>query len=173
MAARLIKYRRWGLRAAPGFADLVVKLLADAETYEEDLEDLVETLAEVSPEDLRRLGHAIQGAAAACIRRRIQLTDDFLAILTTAGLWSVAVDIARQSVEQLEDTRWERPRKLRAQARQVAAELELAAASGQATQVLACCARWRELRQEIQRDWEENEESRSPIRGLRLPPPSE
>jgi hypothetical protein len=173
VAARIVKYRRWKLRAAPGFADMAVKLLVDPETYEEDLKDLAEELAEASQEDICRLGHAIQEAAAACIRRRISLADNFLAILTTAGLWSAAVAIARQAAEQREDTRWARPQKLRAQARQVAAELELAAASGQTTQVLACCARWRELQQEIQRDWEENEESRSPSRGLRFPPPSE
>lgn len=173
VAARLVKYHSWRLRTGPGFADLVVKLLGDPSTYEWDLHDLVEELTELPTDEIRRLAGAIKAAAAACARRGAHLTDDLLEILTTASAWSAAVEVAREATNQLEDTRWDRPRKLRARARQVAAELELAAATGQTAQVLACTAQWLELQQEIKKDDEENKEARSPLRGLRLPSSSE
>jgi murein L,D-transpeptidase YcbB/YkuD len=173
VAARFIKYHRWRFRGTPGFPDLVVKLLADPNTYDGDLQELAEELAEASLEDIRRLGQAIRDAGAACARRGVDLTDDLLDVLTAAGVWSEAAAVAQAATDRLEDTRWNRPRKLHAKARQAAAELELAAANGQTAQILAVSTKWRELLQEIQRDYEENEAARSPLRGIRLPRPSE
>jgi hypothetical protein len=86
VAARFIKYHRWRLKGTPGFPNLVVKLLADPNTYDGDLEDLAEELAEASLENIRRLGQAIRDAGAACARRGVDLTDNLLDVLTAAGV---------------------------------------------------------------------------------------
>ena len=168
-AARVIKFHASTLRSAPGFGDLLVKLLRDPRSYEWDLDDLMGELAKVPPDDIRRLTEAVREAEANCSRLRSHLTDGFLDVLTRARAWSATVQIARQAVDRLEDTQWDRPRKLRAKASQAAAELEFAAATGKTAEVIAWATRWQELKQEIDKDDEENREARSPLRGLRLP----
>ena len=172
-AARVIKYHGWRLRAATGLADLLVKLLADPATYEWDLDDLAKELDQVPAEEVRRVAGVIPGAESNCSNKKAHITDDLLHILTKAGAWSTAVEIAGQATDRLGNTAWDRPRKLRAKATQVATELECATAMGQTEEVLLCCTRWREVAEEIRKDDEENKDARNPLRGLRLPGSSE
>jgi hypothetical protein len=172
-AARVIKYPGWRIRATTGLADLLVKLLADPATHDWDLDDLAKELGQVPAEEVRRVAGAIPGAESNCSNKKAHLTDDLLDILTKAGAWSTAVEIARQATDRLGDTAWDRPRKLRAKATQVATELERATAMGQTEEILSCCTRWREVGEQIKRDDEENKDARNPLRGLRLPGSSE
>lgn len=173
VAVNLIRYHGRTLRKGQGYADLIVRLLADPESDDWDLETLVKELAEFSDNEIRRLADEIKTAAIVCRSRGEDMTDDFIEILVIAGAWSAAAEVASHATESFEDTIWERPGKLRAKARQAATELELATANGVMDDILQCVSRWREIQREIEEDDSANEEKRSTIFGIRLPDSSD
>jgi hypothetical protein len=168
-AAHFVVYHGRQFRGTPGYAKLVVKLLADPGAYDFHLGDLAEELGALSAHEVAGLDNEIQTAWKACLDRGLDLTDELLEILTAAGAWNAAVELSRQARSRLDDTRWSLPRKLYATARELAAGLEHAAAIGDTAAIISATSEWRRIRQEIERDDEENAEARNPLRGLRLP----
>jgi hypothetical protein len=119
-AAKFAADNGYHLRGIPGYGMLLIKFLSEPDLSDYVADDLVEELAQVdAPEILSMAG---EFRAAATIREQAgdRFTDDFIQILTSAGAWSVAGEIARDSTNRLTDTRWDRPRKLRSQARETA-----------------------------------------------------
>ncbi len=168
-ASRYVAYHGRQFRGTPGYAKLLVKLLGDPGTYDSHLEDLVDELSALPAHDVIGLDKEIQTAWEVCLDRGVDLTDEILEILTVAEAWNTAVDVAQQARSRLDDTRWNRPRKLYASAREVAANLERSAAVGDVAAVVSAASEWRRVRREIERDNAENAEARDPLRGLRLP----
>jgi hypothetical protein len=168
-ASHYVVYHGCQFRGTPGYAKLVVKLLADPGTYDFHLEGLAEELSEISAHEVTGLDREIKTAWGKCLDRGVDLTDEFLEILTGAGAWTAAVEVARQARSQLDDSLWNRPRKLYAAAREVAAVLEYAAARRDMASLTSAATEWHKVRREIERDNAENAEARNPLRGLRLP----
>jgi len=168
-ATDVILQSGFALRGASRLGELLIKLISDPETNEYYVDDLLGELEEVSPKQILGVSDRFKAAARSCTSRGIEVADEMIAILTAVGAWAEAADVARDATERLSDDAWDRPRKLRSTARQVAAELELAAASSDTARVAELAARWRESKQEAERDNEENREKRSPILGLRIP----
>ena len=88
--------------------------------------------------------------------------------LYAAGAWSVAAEISREATERLSDTTWDRPRKLRSASRQVAAEIESAAASNDFLRIKELTASWCQLDRETKQDDEANKK-RDTLFGISLP----
>jgi len=164
-----VNNHRHRLRRAPGIADLIVKILKEPSTYHWELDDLVEELNFVPPDAVRRLSDPLRSAAAACIGRGVDLNAEFIQILSDAAAWSTAVAVADDAAGRFDDSRWYRSRKLIAQARKVAAELELAVSMSQRAAVMHHVDRWKELDQQIRANDEENRQSRVVPQGLPSP----
>jgi hypothetical protein len=172
-ATDVVLYSASALRGASNFGELLIKLIGDPETNEYHIDDLVDELEETPPEQVLALSDRIKTVASTCASHDIEIADDLIAILSSSGAWRAAVAVARDATEQLSDDTWDRPRKLRSALRQVAAEIEAAADSGDAALVLELAKRWRELKQEAERDDEENKAKRSPLLGLQTPDSSD
>jgi hypothetical protein len=169
VAARLVTRHASELRGTPGLGDLLAKLLGDPETDEYSIDDLLGELKEVSAQEISQSVEGLRSAAKACATRGIDVVDELTEILSAAGLWAAAADVARDATERLTDSTWDRPRKLRSALRQVAAEIEAAAAASDVDRVLELTRNWRALEREVKEDDERNKEKRGPIFGLRLP----
>jgi hypothetical protein len=168
-AARFIVHHGRQFQGTPGFAKLLVKLLADQKTYDFHLDDLTEELGAVSASEINELDEEIRTAWKTCLDRGVDLTDELLEVFTVAGAWNAAAELARQANAQLDDSRWNRPHKLYAAAREAAAKLEHSAATGETNAVTSSAAEWRQIYQEIGKDDEENAEARNPLKGVRFP----
>jgi hypothetical protein len=162
-AARSVVRHGWRLREGPGYYDLVVRLIGEPSIYEGDVDDLAEELSFAPEVEIHRLAGAIQTVAGVIGKRDIKLIDDLLYILSTTGEWTATKEVAIKLRDQFEDTRWDRPSKLRALARQVAAELEEASASGLIEKVVSCAHNWQDIYQEIRKEDEARKEIPFPI----------
>ncbi|HMD99284.1 MAG TPA: hypothetical protein VKM93_18410 [Terriglobia bacterium] len=172
-AVKLLEWHGRGLRGTIGVGALLLKLVAHPETSEYSVESLIEEMYEIPSQEISRIAADFRGAAQSRAAKGNDITGELIEILTAADAWSVAVDIARDSTDRLSDNTWDRPRKLRSAARQVAAEVEAAAALSDVDGVLRLAKRWREVERESEEDHEKNKKRRSPLFGLQLPDPSD
>jgi hypothetical protein len=169
VAAKVVTRHASKFRGTPGLGRLLAKLLGDAQTDGYSIHDLLGELREVSAQEISQSVESLRSAAKSCAARGVDVIDELTEILTAAGLWSAAVDVARDSTERLTDSTWDHPRKLRSGLRQVAAEIEAAAASSDVDRVLELTRQWRDLEREVKEDDERNKKKRSPIFGVQLP----
>jgi hypothetical protein len=159
----------WGLRNASNFGDLLLHVLDDDSLDDHDVERLVDELHRLPNVELcRRASQLRDIAVRRCAHSPYEIVD-FIELLSRAGTWNEAVDVARALSETAADTRFEKPRKLRLRALLIATEIEAAAARGDHDAIIAAASRWTSVAEEIRRDDEENAEARQPLRGLRLP----
>lgn len=165
-AAKFAADNAYYLRGIAGYGKLLIKFLSEPRLSDYVAEDLVEELVQVDPAEI--VGIAGEFRAAATIREQAgdRFTDDFIQILTAAGAWSVAAEIASDSTNRLTDTTWDRPRKLRSRARETAVALEQAAAAFSPDQVIQLAKIWRDIEEEMKKDDEANKTKRDPLRGL-------
>lgn len=172
-AARFLARNGYALCGTPGLGRLLIKLLAEPDLTEYDVNDLVDELAEVPGTEILEVAGDFRAVATMRLSHGNDLTDELLEILTRCGAWSVAADIARDATAQFSDSAWDRPRKLRSESREIAAGLESAALASNPDLVIQLTRRWRVLEQEIAKDHEENKKKRDPFFGLSLENPSE
>ena len=165
-AADLVRSNSRVLQIGCSYPALVVKLLQEPELLDDMRSELVDELGKVRSNEIHVLSESIKRAAAVCTRNDVILANKFLEILTAAGAWATAVEVASVDTSRYEDTLWDRPRKLRSIARQIAAELECAVWNRNAKEVLTCVQRWKNIVDEIEKDDEENKEARNPVRGI-------
>ena len=168
-AAQFVAHNGFYLRGTVGLGKLLVKLLSDPDISEYMVDDLVAELAHVDSAEIMANADDLCAIATAREARGQDLTDEFVEILTAAGAWSAAKNIATQATSRFNDTVWDRPKKLRAEARETAAALEFAAAESNVEQVIALTEKWRSIEKETKGDNEKNREKRSPLIGLPLP----
>ena len=167
-AARFVADNGYYLRGIPGYGKLLVKLLSEPEVNDYLADDLVEELAHVEGPEILSIAGEFRAAASIREQAGDRLTDDFIQILTSAGAWSAAGEIARDSTNRLTDTTWDRPRKLRSQARETATVLEQAAAASDPERVIQLAETWRKIEEEMKKDDEANKTRRDPLLGLSL-----
>jgi hypothetical protein len=167
-AAKFATDNGYYLRGITGYGKSLIKFLSEGDLSNDVAADLVEELAQVDAPAI--LSIAGEFRAAATIREQAgdRFTDDFIQILTSAGAWSVAVEIAHDSTNRLADTTWDRPRKLRSRARETAAALEQAAAAQDPERVIQLAETWRKIQEEVKKDDEANKKKRDPLLGLSL-----
>jgi hypothetical protein len=168
-ASRFVADNGHYLRGCPEFGTLLLRLIGDADLDEYVVEDLVAEVAEVGPGEILQISADFRAAAKTRASSGSEVTDEFIEILTAAGAWSVAMDIARDSTDRLTDSAWDRPRKLRSEARQIATALEGAAAESNAESVIELTRGWRSVEEQISKDNAEHKKRRDPLFDLRLP----
>jgi hypothetical protein len=167
-ATRFVADNGYYLRGSPGYGKLIVKLLSEPDVNDYLAGDLVEELAQVDAPEILSITEECRAAATIREQAGDRSTDNFIQILTSAGAWSVAADIARDSTNRLTDTTWDRPRKLRSRARETAAALEQAAAASDPKRVIELAETWRKIEEEMKKDDEANKKKRDPLLGLSL-----
>lgn len=172
-SARFIVHNRRALRGTAGLGKLLLNVLRDEGTDSYVVADAVSELRHVNPDEVLSISDEFRGAAKASESRGQDMTDEFVEILTAAGAWGVAADIARGRTSRLSDTLWDRSRKLLSEARQVAAELEDASARGDVESMRELALRWKKIEVEMRKDNEEHKKNRDPLFGISLPDQSE
>ena len=146
--AGLIREESYLLRGESGLAAVLVRVLRDPDTDEYLAGICLSELRHVPATEIASEAANLRQAAADWTREE-DMTDEVLDILCGAGLWSAAADVARDATEGLTDTRWDRPSKLRSRSRQLAAEIEEAAARGDAGAIDRLSREWLMLEGEI------------------------
>ena len=148
-AAALIREESYLLRGESGLGTVLVRTLRDPDTDE--------YLAGICLSELRHVPATEIALEAANLRqaeadwtREEDMTDEVLDLLCGIGLWSAAVDVARDATERLTDTRWDRPSKIKSRLRQLAAEIEEAVARGDAGAIERLSREWLLLEREIE-----------------------
>jgi hypothetical protein len=167
-AAKFAADNGYYLRGVAGYGRLLIKFLSNPDLSDYVAGDLVEELAEVDASEILSIAGEFRAAATIRDQAGHRFTDDFIQILTSAGAWSEAVETAHDSTSRLTDSTWDRPRKLRSEARETATRLEHAAAASDPERVIQLAERWRKIADEIKRDDEANKTKRSPLLGLSL-----
>ena len=167
-AAKFAADNGYHLRGITGYGKLLLKFLSEPDLSDYVADDLVERLTQVDAPEI--LSIAGEFRAAATIREQAgdRFTDDFIQILTSAGAWSVAAEIARDSTNRLTESTWDRPRKLRSRGRETATALEQAAAASDPERVIQLAETWRNIEEEMKKDDEANKKKRDPLLGLSL-----
>jgi hypothetical protein len=173
VAARFVARNGYALRGTPGLGKVLVKLLAEPDLADYDVEDLIEELAEVPDAQLLEFAKDFRTVATTRAAHGRDLTNELLEILTRCGAWTVAADITRDATAPLSDTAWDRPKKMRSEVREIAAAIEAAAAASNVDEVVRLTTRWRGVEEEIRKDDEQNKKKRDPFLGLSLENPGE
>jgi hypothetical protein len=148
-AKKLISDDSYLLRGATGLSTVLIRVLSDPDTDEYTAGICLSELRHVPTTEIAGQAEKLRQAAAAFASSDNDITDEVLDILTAASVWSVAAQVARDATQRLTDTRWDRPLKLRSRSRQLATEIEAAAASGEANVMDDLSREWLALDQEI------------------------
>jgi hypothetical protein len=141
-------------------------LITARDSNDRFVDDLVNELAVLSADEIKEISDDFRAAATALESTKPAIAEEFVEILSAAGAWQAAKDIAEDANARLNDTLRDRPRKLRSALVQAAVELEVAASNGDATSLLAQVNRWHSVVTEIEKDNEENKKRRDPLHGL-------
>jgi hypothetical protein len=154
------------LRGTTGYGKLLIKLITAHDSNDRFVDDLVNELAVLSADEIKEISDDFRAAATALESTKPAIAEEFVEILSAAGAWQAAKDIAEDANARLNDTLRDRPRKLRSALLQAAVELEVAASNGDTTSLLAQVNRWHSVVTEIEKDNEENKKRRDPLHGL-------
>lgn len=153
--------RGWmALRGAAGYSELVVKLLADPETFETSHEPLLDELEALGAPEIQRLAASIVAAGRSLLRAYPRHLERLLQILADADARTEARQLAEGVIVACGDTRDRRPRKLRAQLAAALIDVEASAAAGDPPRVAAAVEVARAAAAAIAADDEENRERR-------------
>ena len=155
-AARFIDHNAYYLRGWSGLGKLLIDLLAEPEIDDYAVGNLLAELAEVDPNEILRISGDFPAAAKTRSYGGSDVTDEFAEILTAAELGRWRRTWPNFRATRFGDTTWDRPRKLRSEAREIATSIECAAAKSNAESVIDSTGHWRSLEEEIKKDDAEN-----------------
>jgi hypothetical protein len=154
------------LRGTTGYGKLLIKLIAASDPNDRFVDDLLDELAALGADEIKEISGNFREAARALEATRPEIVGEFVEILSVAGAWRAAEDVAKDGIARLSDTLRDRPRKLNSELLVTAVELEVAAQHGDASRLLTQATRWHSIVAEIEKDNEENTKRRSPLFGL-------
>jgi hypothetical protein len=150
--------RFWGRRLTedPSYVEFLLELLANPATYPFRITDPVLQLHNARPEQLRDAAERLP-LIAGHVRKMTSgdfnehdPTDYFIDLLSRAGSWASAVQVAQEALDEVEDTKWNRGRRLHLEMRLIAVRLE-ATTAGLVDLVQAeLLTRWDTLGKEIE-----------------------
>lgn len=143
-AQKYVRYNRSGLRGAAGYADFVIALLANPETFDSVHEDLLDELAELGAAEIARLAESIVTVGMTLLTVYPWHLERLLQILADAGAWESARRLAAHAISACGERRDRRPRKLRSERAEALIELEANAAAGDTKAVIAAARRVRD-----------------------------
>jgi len=167
VADRLRSLRRM-LRQVEGFADLVMKALADPRLTEYRQEDLVRTLNDLPLSAVQKHQSQLETIATDPGVPR-SLPANLVETLTRTGAWSEAARINEAIYARIPDTTEMRPLKLMVNLDRLATKYEETIALGHLDALPALAGEWRETEAQIEADRKQHAERRSPFPGLPRP----
>jgi hypothetical protein len=152
--------------ANPHYPSLLFRLLGDEQAmslYREELLDLVSHLPAgavyAERTNMLAVGKSIMSQHPAAL-------TIFIEVLTTAGAWLEAEELASAAVDAIEDTTRNKPRRLDASLEKIACSYEAAIASGQYDRLDRLRDEWNSTLKAIEADRAEHKDRRDPFRGL-------
>jgi hypothetical protein len=164
IADKLRSLRRM-LRGVGGFAELVVKALANPQITEYREQDLIRTLNDLPLGAIQKYKAQLETLASAAHGPR-SLPANLVETLTRAGAWSEAARINVAIYAKIPDTTEMRPQKLNANLHRLAAKYEETIALGDLEALPALAQEWRETQARIAADRKQHEQRRSPFPGI-------
>lgn len=146
-----IRDLRHDLGDVEGFAALAVRLLSDPQLSEHQTEDLLDTLADLSSQAIRRNHTGLVEAASR------DVVSPFVAIrvaeiLSNAGAWQEAAQVAEALYQRIPTTTEYRPVKLQANLWHIATKFEEALSQGKLEDVSDLASKWRLTEVQIEED---------------------
>lgn len=172
-ALKVVKDQGRRLRGSPEYTLLIVKLLTETELSEYDVSDLIEELSASPMSEIRTLAGKLRDAAKNCLKQGHDITNELLEILTAAGAWKTAAEIAGDATAVFTETVWDHAQKLRSLARQLSVEIEAAAADHNIDLLSKLTTGWRKTLEQVEQDNEANRKKRDPFFGIPIPNSSE
>lgn len=152
----------------PGYVDLVLGAFGNHEAMSYLEDKIAELMHEVPAEEAFAHRQRLEAAALARSDNSF-IARSFVEVLTHAGAWQEAVNVAQAFWDHVPDNTRMRYVKWSAELDSVAVSYEAAIARGQIDALPALGQRWRDIDAAMQKDREENEEKRDPLRGLLRP----
>lgn len=140
------------LGRAGGLVELLIRMLQDPQASEHTFESVLDALAGVPNDVVHAHREAIAAIAAGPTWETRRVVHALAELLTRAGAWAEAVQIAEQAVAEIPDTRRERPQRRLMDLLAASARYEFALASGDHDGANAAASRWRDIRAEMKRD---------------------
>jgi hypothetical protein len=147
-----LRYLARELGRAKGFVELLVSMLMDPEIHDHATETILDALASLPNEVLfahRAALATVPAGPAWETRRRVHALVE---LLSRAGAWTEAAQVADQAVAEIATTRRERPQRRLMELASAAAHHEGALAVGDVEAAAAAATRWRALHAESERD---------------------
>lgn len=149
----------------PGYVDLVLGAFGNHEAMSYLEEKIAELLYEVPAEEAFSHRQRLEAAALSRSDNRL-IAGSFVEVLTRAGAWQEAVNVAKASWDHVPDNTRMRYIKWSAELDFVATSYEAAIARGRMDALPELGQRWRKIDAAMQKDREENAERRDPLRGI-------
>lgn len=165
------------LRDGRGYAEILLRLLADEKRWDTSTTRLLDSAEDLTRDEVNRNAESLIALAARFahseVPGRLMEADSAAAcfhLLAKHGCWSAASKVAHARVDAVPDTTESTPRRLRLQVEAAEVDLELAATNAQATSVVALTARLRQLEGLIVTDEERNADARRRFPATRRAP---
>ncbi|HEY0929645.1 MAG TPA: hypothetical protein VGE27_06970 [Gemmatimonas sp.] len=135
-AMHYVERNRMGLRGSPGYAELVIALLANPATFETSHGPLLDELSELGAPEIQRLASALVAAGKLVLEVYPWHLERFLQMLGDAGAWEEAQGLSADAVAACGDRRDRRSRKLHTVLAGKLVSVEAAAAYGDVEAVI-------------------------------------
>jgi hypothetical protein len=159
------------LKEAPNLGRAILSLIGNPELDIEHIDDLFNLLRSIGlpSSSLAGLIPQLLEVTRACQEREVDIADEVIEVLGAASFWKEAVQVASATRDRWNDTKWHRPRKLRARGRQIATSIEFAASIADTRAMLTEGDKWTGILKEIELDEKEQPGARSSVFGVQFP----
>jgi hypothetical protein len=150
-----------------GFAAVVIRLLSDAQLSEHQVEDVLDTLAALSPQVIQ--DHRMRLVEIASTdRMRPFVVARIAEILTGAGAWQEAARVTETAYGHIPETTQHRVFKLTVNLWRIATRFEEVLSQGQLEEVTELASQWRVTEAQIEADRVKYAQQRNLIPGVPL-----
>ncbi|NPT57110.1 hypothetical protein [Paraburkholderia elongata] len=165
VVAEKISWLRHDLRAAEGFAELVLRILADPDVTHYRQDEILNALNELPVSTIQQHKAQLEAIATTPAIDR-SLSDALVETLTGAGAWEEAARINETIYSRIPDTVERRAQKLRSNLNRIATKYEEAIASGKVAILPELAQEWRQTEAQIEEHRTNHAERRSPFTDL-------
>jgi hypothetical protein len=157
---RELRWLRRDLRDVEGFTELIVGLLSQPELSEHQAKDVLDALAELSPEAIQR--HRVRltvvaSGEATPLLAAIRVVET----LTRAGAWQEATQVNEAVYGRIPQTTERHPLRLQANLWRIATRFEEVLSQGRLEEVPELASQWRSTKAEIEEDQAKHAQQRS------------
>jgi hypothetical protein len=164
--AREFQYSGRSFFANPSYAGLLFKLIDDEKSMSLYHEDLIGQLDKLSDQTIHRERASAMALGKKVAKHYPQIGGVLIEVLSAAGAWKEATELATATYNDIEDTTRTKPFRLHAALRMIACSYESAIADGQMYELEGLSGRWKATLMEIENDRAANQARRNPLHGF-------